>query len=147
MGARMPSKKVAMAHRWFQEVWVHGNDAVIEELFAKGCVLHHHGQGEIYRGPTGFRRLYREVNAVLEDIRCDFHQTIEQGDTIAIRWTFSGLPKLPAGSTARRRKRMKLWAVTIFRISGGQFIEVWDTYDAAPLEKVGASGIRSTKAS
>src|SRR5258707_9903513 len=103
----MPSRKAALAHRWFQEVWVRGNDAVIEEIFGRDCILHHEAQRETYRGPAGFRRLYRQVNGVVESIKCDFHQTIEQGDTIAIRWTFSGLPKIRPGQKPGRRKKIE----------------------------------------
>lgn len=132
----MASRKVALVQRWLQEVWEKGREEVIAEIMAPGAVLHHQAQGATFRGPRGFLRLYRPLNVALEDIGCEIHQTIEQGDTIAVRWSFSGVPRRRPGAKGGRRKRMVLQVVTIIRVADGMFVEAWDTFDAAPLNAV-----------
>jgi hypothetical protein len=96
-------------------------------------VLHHEARGLKFRGPAGFRRLYRPLIAAVENISCEIRQTVEQGDTIATRWTLSALPRRQPGEKGGRRKRMVLHVVTIIRVADGMFVEAWDTFDAAPL--------------
>jgi hypothetical protein len=129
----MPSRKLALAQRWFQEVWVKGREDAIAEIMAPDAILHHEASGRTYRGPAGFRRLHRPVIAAVEDIRCDIHQSVEQGDTIALRWTFSALPRRRPGGRAGRRKRLVVPIATIVRVKDGMFVEAWDSFDPTPL--------------
>jgi len=132
----MPSKNAALMHRWFDEVWVQGKTAAMEGYLAPGCVLHHLSQGRKYRGLAGFHRLHREYSGAFGKIRCTIHETIEQDDRIAVRWTFSGVPTAPARGATGRRKRVAMPVTTIVRLKGGRMVEAWDSFDSTIAQQI-----------
>ena len=134
----MASRNAKMIRRWYDEVWVRGNVGAMDEFLSPTCIVHHDCQQQSYRGAKGFRRLHRQITSTFEAFKITIHEMIEQGDRIALRWTFSALPKKVAGGSSRRR-RMNLPVITIVHFKGGRFARAWDSYDATPLlSQVGA---------
>jgi steroid delta-isomerase-like uncharacterized protein len=77
-----------LARRWFEEVWNHGRESAIDELF--------HPQGKAYgfpdpdsvlTGAEGFKTIHRQFHNAFTNIRIDIDDLIAEGDRVAIRWT------------------------------------------------------------
>ena len=82
----MSAANVALARRWFDEVWNHRRDQTIDELLAPDSVVH--GDDEVLTGPAEFRaRQYVPFVAAFPDIRVEVEDAIGQGDQVVVRWT------------------------------------------------------------
>lgn len=80
-------------------------------------------------GPNGFYPFYERINQTFSDMRVTVEDTIAEGDSACVRWSFigkhsgSGLGIPPSGNTIR------ITGMTILRASGGKIVEAWQNWD------------------
>jgi predicted ester cyclase len=106
------------AQRRIIEEMINGKNLdVADELFAEGHELHPEAAG-VAPGPEGMKRAFAGLHEEFPDIHVDIEDMVAEGDTVAIRLTFSGT-HAPSGERAA-------WPEMLFaRFSGGKAAESW----------------------
>jgi len=131
----MSAKEIkALARRWFGEV-KKGKAAalaVMDELYAADYVLHS-GTGEDIRGLKDNKQDTSELFSAFTDIHFTIDDMVAEGDKVAVRWTMTGTHKGEFMGIAPTNKKVTGWAITIYRIAGGKFVEEWARYDTLGL--------------
>ena len=113
------------------EIWNEGNLALVDELYAPGCVRHEVG---IYADRVGldslkawvtfFRTAYPDFNVASEELMVTDDKTI-------MRWTVTGTNTGPRGDLPPTDSTMRVPGVSIARIVDGKVVEEWVYYNQA----------------
>lgn len=120
----MSEANLAVARRWFHEVWNERRHETIDELLHADAVCA--GEAEPVRGVAEFRaRMHGPFLSAFPDLRVQVDDALAVGDQVVVRWsavgthTGDGLGFPATGKTAR------LHGMTWLRIQGGQLVEGW----------------------
>jgi hypothetical protein len=138
----MARKQPPWLARFHEEVWTNGNEASIDLALTPDCVVHHQSRWHTHEGVAAFKRFHRSVTAALEDFRVTIHDTIENGNKVAVHWTITSLLRRTAGAAAGRRNRIKVSGMTIAHRRRGRIAEACDVRDAAEVK----SRVNATRA-
>jgi predicted ester cyclase len=127
-------KNKALTRWWWEEVWIKGNVAAMDEFMAANYV-DHPGLPGLPPGPVGmkqaltyYRTAFPELQATLDDILAD-------GDRVALRWSardthlgeWLGVP--PTGH------HFTMSGISIYRIAEGKAVEGWNSIEVNPTEE------------
>jgi hypothetical protein len=77
--------------RWFDELWVRRNAAIIDEMVDPECTIH--GLPGTKHGPAGFRPFYELFSRAFSRIELRIDESVEAGDTIGFRCTLTALAR------------------------------------------------------
>lgn len=128
-----------IARRVVDRIFVHGEDAAIDELIAPD--FQPHTFGPMPPGRDGLREGMRRAHAGVSDPQFTITDMIAEGDRVAVRLTtsarhtgtFMGLP--PTG------RRYQIDEIHIFGIRNGQVTDHWHAFDTADLmRQLGGGG-------
>ena len=120
----------------FEQIWNHGNFAVIDERFSADYVGH--SATEIH-GPQGAKQFAAMMRGAFPDFQYTVEDEISEGDRVVQRWTvrathegaFQGIP--PSG------KRVTITGISIYRVANGKLVEGWTNADMLGLmQQLGA---------
>ena len=125
----------ALVIRWFDEVWNQGRRETIKELFAAQGVLHDGASN--YRGPEEFTAFFDKLRAEFSKFSIRPIASLAEGDLACVHWS-ANLVHTASGTPIR------ITGTSVVRISGGQFVEAWQNWDAAGLAAQLQSGNRQT---
>ena len=136
----MIEKNIALVYRWFEEVWNQGLEKTIDELFSPVGIAHGLSDTDMdVQGPAQFKPFVRNLRGSLPDIRITVEDTVAQDDKVMARvvvegtHTGDGLGVPPSG------RRVRIAGIVLVRISGGQIVEGWNSWDQLGLlRQVGA---------
>jgi steroid delta-isomerase-like uncharacterized protein len=127
----MPEANIALAKRWFGEVWNKSRRDAIDEMLAPEALLH---EGEASsKGPDGFKPFFDRMQSSFSEIRVTIEDAIAQGDKVCLRWrcamthTGAGFGIPPTG------KRLGVTGMSIVRVHGGRLVEGWQNWDMLGL--------------
>jgi predicted ester cyclase len=124
----------ALIHRWFEEVWNHGREGTIDELFAQGAIAYGLGEeGAEVRGPNQFKTFWRNLRSALPNIHIRIEDTIADGDKVVVRVLLEGTHTGDGLGVRPSRNRVAVPAIVIVRVSGGQIVEAWNSWDQLGL--------------
>jgi steroid delta-isomerase-like uncharacterized protein len=134
------SESEALIHRWFDEVWNRGREETIDQLFAAEAIAHGLGEEDVQvRGPEQFKVFWRNLRSALPDIQIRIEDTTATEDKAVVRvvltgtHTGNGLGVPPTGN------HVAVSGIVIVRLSGGQIIEGWNSWDQLGLlRQIGA---------
>lgn len=120
-----------LAREFIDRVFVHQEDAAIDELVAEDFVPHTFGP--MPPGREGLRAGMRRAGAGVSEARFEIHDVIAEGDRVAVRLTttarhtgtFMGIE--PTGN------RYSIDEIHIFRIRDGRIAEHWHAFDTMAL--------------
>jgi steroid delta-isomerase-like uncharacterized protein len=116
-----------LGRRWFEEVWNRKRREAIPEMMAPQCVVH---DGEIdSTGPDGFYPFFERIHGTFSEIHVAVEDTIAEGDTACIRWSFSGKHTGGAMGIPPTGKTVHITGISILRAAGGKVIEGWQNWD------------------
>ena len=133
-----------LIRRWFDQVWNQGRADVIDQM--SHPETRGYGQAEHGRqiDMDEFKKLWSDLRSAFPDIQFTIHDTIEQGEKVAARWTATMTHKgeflgfAPTGRTAN------ITGISLQRWENGKIMEGWDNWDqlgllvqlgAVPLKK------------
>ena len=118
----MPAEENKAAQRRIIEEVINRKDLdLADELFSEEHKLHPEAAG-VARGPEGMKRAFAGLHEEFPDIRVEIEDIVAEGDTVAIRLTFSGT-HAPSGERAT-------WPEMVFaRFSEGKAVESWELTD------------------
>ena len=84
----MPESNIAIAKRWFEEVWNQRRTATITELFAPHGISHGVAEdGSDIIGPATFITFYERFLNAFPDMKLKIEDAIAGGDKVLIRWS------------------------------------------------------------
>lgn len=120
----MSQDNIAIARRWFEDVWNQRNEPAIDELVTSESVCFA-DEGPI-RGPAEFRaRQYHPFLAAFPDLHITLDGIVAEGDQVVVRWTASGTHTgdgLGFGATGRKAV---FQGMSWIKICDGKLTEGW----------------------
>jgi steroid delta-isomerase-like uncharacterized protein len=94
-------------------------------------------RGEV--GPAAFARTAVELRTAFPDIRFSVEDIVEEGDRVAVRWTWTGTHRGPFRGFAPTGRRISNAGFGIFQLRGGRIARSWILTDRLGfVEEVGA---------
>ena len=118
---------VALARRWFEEVWNQRRTEVVHELLLPDSVGHLEG-GDVV-GPEPFLAVHAGLVQTLPDLRVHVEDTVAQGDQVVVRWSASGTHVGKGMGCEPTGARLKFRGMTWLRFRDGKMVEGWDAWD------------------
>lgn len=126
VGGRMADHNIAVARRWFEEVWNLRREATIDELLASDSVCL--ADGESVRGTGEFRdRMFTPFLAAFPDLRVVVEAVIGQGDEVAVRWTAHGTHTGPGLGCSPTGDAVTFRGLTWVSVRGGKLMSGWQS--------------------
>jgi steroid delta-isomerase-like uncharacterized protein len=127
-------KNKALVHEFFEEAWVKGNVAAVDEFMAADYVEHPRPSTPP-PGTEGLKQLIAAYRTAFPDLKMSLDDIFGEGEMVAFRWSVSGthlgdwLGIPPTGN------HITATGITIFRIAGGKVVESWTSIDLSPAEE------------
>lgn len=127
----MSEQNKLLVRRVVEEVYNHGDLAVIDELVASDFIIH--SSSDDLRGPEAAKQYVAALREAFPDIHFTIDDQFADGDRVATRWTarathtgaFQAIP--PTG------KHIRMTAIDIDRIANGKVVECWTNVDELGL--------------
>jgi len=124
--AATTTERAEIERRFVDEVWNHGDLAVVDEIHAPG--------GHIHWSP-GFANV-AELKDFVEEVRTgfpDFHMTVEfvleDDDMVTVGYTASGTNRGPMGGLPPTGKFVRFGGLWTHRYEDDTVVEGWATWD------------------
>jgi len=117
-----------LARRFYQEVYVDWNMALVDRLVSSQFTSHDWPQG----GPTGpqaFRDYYAAIRSAVPDARYEVEDLIAEGDRVVVRWRLLGTHRGDFRGIAPTGRAIALKGIAIYRVEGGKLMERWVVSD------------------
>src|SRR5258707_13265961 len=119
----------ALIRRFYDEVWNKGNLDVAFEVFADDYVRHDLRPSVALPGPAGQKKIAGDFRSAFPDLTMTVDLLLGEGDLVAARWTTEGTNTGPWGDVPPPGKRVSFSGVNLFRLAGGQVVEIWNHRD------------------
>ena len=120
----MSTENVALARRWFDEVWNQRREQTIDELLAPDSVVH--GDVGTLTGPDEFRaKQYVPFTAAFPDIRVVVEDAIDHGDQVVVRWSATGTHTGDGFGFAATGRTVTFRGITWIRGKAGKLGDGW----------------------
>jgi steroid delta-isomerase-like uncharacterized protein len=121
----------ALARRWFEEVWVAGGEAVVDQLLAQDSIGWM--EGRTITGPTDFKDARRTLLHVFPDLVIRVEDVIEQNSKVAVRWTASATHRGEGLGVSPTNRRVAFRGITWLEFKDGRVIRGWDSWNLGAL--------------
>ena len=127
-------KNKLLVHEFFEEAWVKGNVAAVDEFMAADYVEHPR-PSTLPPGTEGLKQLIAAYRTAFPDLKMTLDDIFGEGEMVAYRWSVSGthlgdwLGIPPTGN------HITATGITIFRIAGGKVVESWTSIDLSPTDE------------
>ncbi len=127
-------KNKALTRWWWEEVWVRGNVAAMDEFMAPNYVDHPNLPG-LPPGPEGMKQVLTYYRTASPELQATLEDIFAAGDRVALRWSargthlgeWLGLP--PTGH------HFTMGGMTIYRLAEGKAVEGWNSIEVNPTEE------------
>lgn len=131
----MSEANKALVHRWFDEVWMHGRTEVIDELLAPDTMAHGNADehGKALQTPDDFKRMYQTFRDALSDIKVTIHETVAEGDKVAVYCTVRARHSGDSLGPKATQKPVEYTGMAMVRIKNGKIVEAWNSFDFLTL--------------
>ena len=136
----MTEANKALVRRWFKEVWNEGREATIDELFAESGVGYGLGDGEAeVHGPAQLKHFVRNLRGSLPDLQISIQDIMAEEDKVMVRVLLEGTHSGSGLGVPPSGRRIRVAGIVLIRISKGQFVEGWNSWDQLGLlRQIGA---------
>jgi steroid delta-isomerase-like uncharacterized protein len=115
--------------RRFTELFSTGDDALAEEIFAPGVVVHGTaGDGEL-RGVEAVKAFVAGYRRAFPDARSTVEDQVAEGDKVVTRWRARGTHRGALGPIPPTGREFEMGGVTVERVAEGRIAEVWVARD------------------
>lgn len=121
----------ALARRWFQEIWVAGGEAVVDQLLSSDSIGWM--EGRTITGPTDFKDARRTLLHVFPDLSIRVEDVIEQDDKVAVRWTASATHRGEGLGMPPTNRKVAFRGMTWLEFRDGRVVRGWDSWNLGAL--------------
>lgn len=126
-----------LVRRFYKEVYVDWNMALVDEVVSPQFVSHDWPKGAI--GPRAFRDYYSAIRSAVPDARYEVDDLIAEADRVVVRWRLLGTHKGDFRGIAPTGRPVALKGIAIYRVEGRKLMERWVVSDLhGLLEEIGA---------
>jgi steroid delta-isomerase-like uncharacterized protein len=134
----MSKEASAAALETFAKAVNTGEYDLFNDVVAPDCVEHDPGPGQV-PGPDGYRALFTEMRAAFPDMAVGLETLVQDGDTIAFAYTFTGTHQGPLMGLPATGKSVRIRGMQISRFRDGKMVERWGSSDQlGMLQQIGA---------
>lgn len=120
-----------LAEQIVDRIFVHQEDAAIDELVSEDFVPHTFGP--MPKGREGLREGMKRAGAGVSEPEFTIHDLIAEGDRVAARMTTSARHTGTFMGIEPSGRRYSIEEIHIFRLRDGQLVEHWHAFDTASL--------------
>jgi steroid delta-isomerase-like uncharacterized protein len=113
------------------EAWNSGDVDSYMELYAENIKLH----AGTYDFPDkkAVEGMYKGFHAATSDLRLDIHETLGDGDRLAVRYTVTGTHTGELMDIPPTGQEISMTGITIMHFENGSVVERWDSDDSAEV--------------
>ena len=123
-----------VARRWFDEVWNHGNEATIDDLFSPDCFAYGLGENEGHvHGPEEFKVFYRNMRSAFPDVHIHVEDVVAEEGKAAVRVVLEGTHLGEGLGMPPTGNRVKVAGIVVISVAGGQIVSGWNSWDQLGL--------------
>ncbi|MBI3303715.1 MAG: ester cyclase [Deltaproteobacteria bacterium] len=115
----------AHIRRYFAEIVSKGNLEAIPDFVAPHIVFRGPYTSEPVRGIEAFKELIAMLHAAFSDLQITEEDMVVEGDTVATRWTASGIHRGEFIGTGPSGKPFRFTGTAFYRIADGKIVEGW----------------------
>lgn len=127
----MSEANKALVRRYYQEAM--GDRSGLDEFVAAEFVDHHFPPGTL-PGPTGVRKFFADaLGGIFSEAKIEIDFLLAEGDKVDCHFVFYARHTGEFAGIAPRGNRIRLPAISTFRIAGGKLAEAWEVFDSASL--------------
>ena len=130
----MSDANLALAKRWFEEVWNKSRRDAIDEMLAPHALLHEGGAS--MEGPSGFKPFFDRMHSAFSEIHVTVEDAVAQSDKVCVRWSCSLRHTGDGFGIAATGRHATISGMTLVRIEEGRFVEGWQNWDMLGLMQV-----------
>ena len=130
-GRTETTENEAVVRRFYEEVFNHGREDVIEEIISPDYI--DYGHQPPGRGPQGALDDFKGVQAMASGARYDIEDMVAAGDTVAVRWTGHLKHTGPIAGVEATGKRLTLPGMSFYKLANGQIVETRNLADMLGL--------------
>jgi predicted ester cyclase len=113
---------VALAKRWFEEVWVQRDTQVVHDLLQADSVCHTE-LGDLV-GLQPFLDFHARILQDLPDLKVLVEEMVSEGDSVVVRWLLSA---------THGGKPLRFRGMTWIRYRDSKMVEGWDCWNVGGL--------------
>ncbi|HEU4628788.1 MAG TPA: ester cyclase [Gemmatimonadaceae bacterium] len=129
----------ALVRRFYQEVYVDWNMALVDEVVSPRFTSHD-WPADGPTGPLAFRAYYDAIRTAVPDARYEVDDLVAEGDRVVVRWRLLGTHEGDFRDIAPTGGAITLRGIAIYRVDGGKLMERWVVADLhGALEEARAS--------
>jgi len=113
------------------EAWNSGDVDSYMELYAENIKLH----TGTYDFPDkkAVESMYKGFHAATSDLRLDIHETVGEGDRLAVRYTVTGTHTGMLMDIPPTGREISMTGITVMHFEDGNVVERWDSDDSAEV--------------
>lgn len=110
-----------LVHRWYEEVWNKQREEAIDEMFAPGGKCFGIPEPDsVLVGPEDFKTIHRQFLGAFPDLRITVHDTICEGDSVAVTWVANMTHLGDSLGFAPTSERVSLEGCSVLVVGKGQ---------------------------
>jgi steroid delta-isomerase-like uncharacterized protein len=113
------------------EAWNSGDVDSYMELYAENIKLHA-GSYDI-PDKKAVEGMYKGFHAATSDLRLDIHETLGEGERLAVRYTVTGTHTGELMHISPTGREISITGITIMHFENGRVVERWDSDDSAEV--------------
>ena len=117
----------ALVRRFYKEVYVDWNMALVDQVVSPGFTSHDWPEGST--GPQAFRDYYAAIRTAVPDATYEVDDLIAEGDRVVVRWRLLGTHEGEFGGIAPSGRAITLDGIAIYRVAHGKLMERWVVSD------------------
>jgi predicted ester cyclase len=118
--------------RFFNEILNDGNLSVLEKPIARDFIDHTPGPGQA-AGRAGVQAKIEGLRRAFPDIRFVLEDAVAEGDTLAVRYYWTGTQTGPFLDMAPTGKPVRVRGMDFYRFRNGAVAEHWEILDQLGL--------------
>jgi predicted ester cyclase len=119
---------------FINEAWNQGNFSHMSTSFAPVFHLHFRGQDIPLDSESG-KAIVLRWRTAFPDFHFKVEDLVVQGDTVAVRLTFTGTMTGPFNKDQPTGKRMSVTQQLFCRVKDGRVTEIWEDYDELGMRR------------
>jgi len=99
----------------------------------------HHNYRDTYHGKEAFRETMTELLGFFPDMEARIEESVENGDTVVNRYTWTGTHEGPFAGIPPTHKRIEISGLVLYHLRDGKISEQWAEFNVAGgIAQVGA---------
>ena len=124
----------ALVRRYFEEGWVKGNVAAVEDFMVPNYIEHQVPDVQL-ASRDSLKQLLATYYKAFPDMKSVLHDIFAQGDRVAFRWSVNGTHLGDWVGIPPTGNHITASGITIYRIVGGNAVEGWTSIDISRSEE------------